>query len=55
MYCKCKCGFVIKILKYEKKGKKNREKERKQLWPLLNTQNRTDVFVSDLMITVLVF
>ena len=48
------CGFVIKILKYEKK-KKNREKERKQLWPLQNTQNQTDVFVSDLMITVLVF
>ena len=47
------CGFVIKILKYEKK--KNREKERKQLWPLQNTQNQTDVFVSDLMITVLVF
>ena len=56
MYCKCKCGFVIKILKYEKKRKKkNRERERKQLWPLLNTQNQTDVFVSDLMITVLVF
>ena len=52
------CGFVIKILKYEKKKKKrkkNREKERKQLWPLQNTQNQTDVFVSDLMITVLVF
>ena len=53
MYCKCKCGFVIKILKNKKKKeKKNRVKERKQLWPLLNTKNRTDVFVSDLMITV---
>ena len=53
------CGFVIKTLKYEKKKKKrekkNREKERKQLWPLQNTRNQTDVFVSDLMITELVF
>ena len=29
MYCKCKCGFVIKILKYEKKGKK-KQRERKK-------------------------
>ena len=48
------CGFVIKILKYEKKKKKQRERKKTTL-ATANTQNQTDVFVSDLMITVLVF
>ena len=30
MYCKCKCGFVIKILKYEKKKRKKKQRERKK-------------------------
>ena len=30
MYCKCKCGFVIKILKYEKKKGKKKQRERKK-------------------------
>ena len=28
MYCKCKCGFVIKILKYEEKRKKKTERKK---------------------------
>ena len=28
MYCKCKCGFVIKILKYEKKKEKKTERKK---------------------------
>ena len=49
------CGFVIKILKYEKRRKKNREKERKQLWLLQNTRQQIAIFVFDWLIIVLVF
>ena len=49
------CGFVIKILKMKKEEKKNREKEREQLWPLQNTRQQIAICVFDWLIIVLVF
>ena len=39
----------------KKEGKKNREKERNQLWPLQNTRHQIAIFVFDWLIIVLVF
>ena len=39
------CGFVIKILKMKKEEKKNREKEREQLWPLQNTRQQISFLI----------